>query len=210
MIYGQEKHGNQIDSNFLPLMDSLNYFMVGLKASIHEGLWFVSLTLIMLPFFADPLLLQFLTKTFPLIGHPVMLWLIQLLPVIFIGGFCCYLSRFYMGSYTRTAIDSILVGRLVALLLKGILMFWFLVFLSESINPDRAWFLAQNICFWNQDAQVHLYHIIMQIKPLLIVRAAEVLIVFWAGFIMPFFIVWGRYWYRRAKMTINLRKWRYG
>jgi hypothetical protein len=210
MIYGQEKNGNQIDPNFLPLMDSLDYFLVGLKASIHEGVWFIGLMVLMLPFFADPILLGSLTSAFPLFGNEVMLWLIQLLPVIFIGGFCCYLSRFYMGSYTRKAIDSLLVGRLVALLLKGIFMFWLLVYLSECINPERAWKIGKTVCFWNYDWQVRVYQIVMEIKPLLLERAAEVLIVFWAGFILPFVIVWGHYWYRRAKITMNLRKWRYG
>jgi len=49
--------------------------------------------------------------------------MVNLSPVLISGGLCCYLSKYYVGKISKSAIDWLLMGRLFSLVLKGLIIF---------------------------------------------------------------------------------------
>jgi hypothetical protein len=95
-----------------------------------------------------------------------------------------------VGCITQKAIDQILLGRIFSMVLKGIILFMLMIWLSEQINRDTAWALAQNFSFDKYEVAVFLYRIILNLKPALIYSAFETFFIFIIAMFIPFFTVW--------------------
>jgi hypothetical protein len=76
------------------------------------------------------------------------------------------------------------------MVLKGIILFMLMIWLSEQINKDTAWALAQNFSFDKYEVAVFLYRIILNLKPALIYSAFETFFIFIIAMFIPFFTVW--------------------
>jgi len=198
-FYVIEATGQEIPDDFLTIRGKLNFFNVGFGAGFLEALLFALLTSIILPIVSDPPTRHAMARYFPLLDSNVFLWVLNLAPVIVSGGLCCYLSRCYIGKITRRAIDFLLLGRLFSLVIKGMILFFVLIFISKSINPQTAWHVAEWVSFRNYSVTTRIYEIIMGMKPLLVERAFEIIAIFAIAIVMPFITIWGVAWFRKHK-----------
>lgn len=205
-FYVIEVSGREIPDDFLTIRGKLNFFNVGFGAGFLEALLFAFLMSIILILVSDTTTRQAVAQYFPLINSTVFLWMVTLLPVIISGGLCCYLSRCYVGKITRKAIDSLLLGRVFSLVLKGLIIFFLLIWFSKLINAHSAWIMATWASFKRYHLATRIYYILMAMKPLLIERAFEVLCIFGLAMVMPFLIIWGVAWMRRAKASRDLSR----
>jgi len=78
-----------------------------------------------------------------------------------------------------------------------------MIWISNCINPDSAWHVAQWMSFRKHDAAIRIYYILLSVKPLLVERAYELLAVFGLAVIMPFLIIWGVALIRKIKASRN-------
>ncbi len=190
-FYVIEKSGQPIPEDFLTIQGKLNFFRVGLGSGFVEGLTFAFLTAIVLPILSDARLMAYVAKYFPLAQSKLFLWTMNLFPVILTGGICCYLSRYRIGSLTKKAIDSLLSGRLVSLMAKGILIFAGLIFLSNLITRHSAWTFAKWMSMNHYSIAYEIYRILMNTKPQLVNMAYETIAIFALAIVMPFLTIWG-------------------
>lgn len=207
-LYRREKEGNKIAYELVGGVNKmLEYFSVGFFAALKEGIIFLVIVLLATPILADPWLRSKVGSAFPVVRSNFMVWFISTLPVITGAGFCCFLSKYYIGNSTRKAITSLLSGRLSALFIKGFLSFAVLMMLSSFITPEGAAKTARTLTGHHEDAAYKLYRIIMLSKPLMMERAFEVMGILTIGVLTPFLTVWGVQWYRTARVKFNLKKW---
>jgi hypothetical protein len=198
-FYVIEASGQEIPDDFLTLRGKLNFFNVGFGAGFLEALVFALIMSLILILSSDDTTRQAIARYFPMINSNIFLWVITLLPVIISGGLCSYLSRNYIGRITKKAIDSFLLGRVFSLILKGLVLCFFMIWVSNCITPDSAWSFSQVVSLKKYDVAIRIYYILLAVKPLLIKRAYELLIVFGLAVIMPFLIIWGVALIRKMK-----------
>lgn len=198
-FYVIEQGGQEIPDDFLTIQGKLNFFKVGLGSGFMEGLTFAFLTALVLPILSDEKLMSWVAKYFPLAQSKLFLWTLALFPVIVTGGICCYLSKYRIGSLTRKAIDSLLMGRLVSLIAKAILIFAGLITLASVITRHSAWHAAQWMTLKNYSASLEAYRVIMNVKPQLVNTAYETIAVFTFAILMPFITIWGVSFVRKIK-----------
>ena len=198
-FYVIEASGRPIPDDFLTIRGKLNFFNVGFGAGFLEALLFAFFMSIIMILVSDQETKQAVARYFPLIENSVFLWSVNLLPVIISGGLCCYLSRCYIGRITRKAVDSLLLGRVFSMVLKGLVLFFLMIWISNCINAHSAWTLAKWVSFHKYRFAARIYYILMSVKPLLIQRAFELAAIFGVAIIMPFLIIWGVAWVRKLK-----------
>jgi hypothetical protein len=198
-FYVIEASGQAIPDDFLTIRGQLNFFNVGFGAGFLEALVFALIMSLILILSSDDIMRQAIARYFPMINSSIFLWVINLLPVIISGGLCSYLSRNYIGNITKKAIDAFLMGRVFSLIIKGLLLCFLMIWISNCINPDSAWHVAQWLSLKKYHAAIRIYYIILAVKPLLIKRAYVLLAVFGLAVIMPFLIIWGVALIRRVK-----------
>lgn len=199
-FYVIEASGQEIPDDFLTLRGQLNFFNVGFGAGFLEALVFALIMSIILILSSDDVTRQAIAGYFPMINSIIFLWTLNLLPVIISGGLCSYLSRNYIGKITKKAIDAFLMGRVFSLILKGLVLCFFMLWVSGCIDPESAWKFSQLVSLKNHDFALRLYYILLAVKPLLIKRAYELLAIFGLAVIMPFLIIWGVAFIRKMKV----------
>jgi len=200
-FYVIEASGQEIPDDFLTIRGKLNFFNVGFGAGFLEALVFALIMSLILILSSDDITRQAIAKYFPMINSSLFLWVINLLPVIISGGLCSYLSRNYIGKITKKAIDSFLLGRVFSLILKGLLLCFLMIWVSNCINPDSAWHFAQVVSLKKYHISIRIYYILLSVKPLLVKRAYELLAVFGLAVIMPFLFIWGVALVRKIKAS---------
>ncbi|PIP39025.1 MAG: hypothetical protein COX19_09340 [Desulfobacterales bacterium CG23_combo_of_CG06-09_8_20_14_all_51_8] len=198
-FYVIEASGQEIPDDFLTLRGQLNFFNVGFGAGFLEALIFALIMSVILILSSDDVTRQVIAGYFPMINSSIFLWVLNLLPVIISGGLCSYLSRNYIGKITKKAIDSFLLGRVFSLILKGLVLCFLMIWVSNCITPDSAWRFSQVVSLKKYDLAIRIYYILLAVKPLLIKRAYELLAIFGLAVIMPFLIIWGVALIRRMK-----------
>jgi len=198
-FYVIEASGEEIPDDFLTLRGKMNFGNVGFGAGFLEALTFALLMTVIMVICSDPNIRHSIARYFPLIESQFFLWTVNLAPVIISGGLCCYLSKYYVGKISKSAIDWLLMGRLFSLILKGLIIFFLLTILSSHITPHSAWTFAKYVSLKKLSLATRIYYIVMGMKPLLIKRAFEVLGIFALAMLMPFFTIWGVSWIRRLK-----------
>ena len=132
-----ESKGQNIPAEFLTLERTLDFFKIGLKSGFHEGFALV----LLFPVFHF-YLFPFVFKKLDLFSH-VIFGSIPYLVLLVNTAMCCYISRYYVGNITRKAINSLLVGRAMSLLLKAFLVYVVYLVLYRISTPENVWKLAQ-------------------------------------------------------------------
>jgi len=198
-FYVIEISGQEIPDDFLTIRGKLNFFNVGFGAGFLEALLFALFMSIIMVLVSDETTREAISRYFPLIENNIFLWSVNLLPVLISGGLCCYLSRCYVGRITRKAIDSLLIGRVSSMVLKGLVLFFLMIWFSNHINTHSAWTFARWVSLHKYHLATRIYYILMSMKPIMIKRAFELLGIFGLAVIMPFLTIWGVSWIRKIK-----------
>ncbi|RLB12685.1 MAG: hypothetical protein DRG82_16775 [Deltaproteobacteria bacterium] len=85
------------------------------------------------------------------------------------------------------------------MILKGLVLFFLMTWISKGITAHSAWTFARWVSFHRYHFATRIYYILMAMKPLLVKRAFELLAIFGLAVIMPFLIIWGVAWLRKIK-----------
>ncbi len=135
-FYVIESKGQNIPAEFLTLERTLDFFRIGLKSGFHEGFALV----LLFPVFHF-YLFPFVFKQLDLFSHFIF-GSIPYLVLLVNTAMCCYISRYYVGNITRKAINSLLVGRAMSLLIKAFLLYVVYLVLYRISTPENVWKLA--------------------------------------------------------------------
>ncbi|MFH2122773.1 MAG: hypothetical protein ABIJ50_04745 [Pseudomonadota bacterium] len=137
-FYVIEKQGQEIPAEFLTLEGSLDFFKIGGKSGLNEGL----LLILLLPI-VEFYLMPFVLKS-PGLLLKIMFGSIPYLPIIINTFLCAYVSRYFIGNITRKAINSLFSGRMIMLVVKSFLIYVFYTLLTGLSTPERVWLIAQH------------------------------------------------------------------
>lgn len=170
-----ESQGQEIPAEFLTLEGSLDLFKVGMRSGFNEGLLIVLLfpvfSFYLLPFVLDPTDL----------AMKIMFEMVPYLALVINTLLCIYLSRYYVGTITRRAINSLFVGRGMMLILKGFLIYLFYQVVFRLSTPENVWAVAQK--FGDPEK---LYYGYLTILPQLIPVATETAIFMGIAAVVPY------------------------
>jgi hypothetical protein len=154
-----ESKGQNIPSEFLTLERTLDFFKIGLKSGFHEGFALV----LLFPVFHF-YLFPFVFKKLDLFSYFIF-GSIPYLVLLVNTAMCCYISRYYVGNITRKAINSLLVGRAISLLLKAFLIYVLYLLLYRLSTPENVWKLAQQFGARAQDIYVGFFEVKPHLRP---------------------------------------------
>ena len=197
-FYVIESKGQDIPGEFLTLEHTLDFFKIGIKSGFHEGFALI----ILFPVFHF-YLFPFVFHKLDFLGY-LLFGSIPYLVLIVNTGMCCYISRYYVGNITRKAINSLLMGRAMSLLLKAFLLYVLYLVLYRLSTPENIWKLA--LQFGSRAEK--LYSGFFEIKPHLMPVATESSILMVAAAIIPYGSVylldlWRRYRIKRNAKIIS-------
>ena len=135
-----ERTGQDIPSDFLTMRGTLTFFLVGARSGFWEGA-FLALLL--------PLAWGVWEEVIPAFGGEADLFGkclvflfgfgISLMMTILLGGI---LARYYGGNLTRKAVNSLVWGRTLSLVAKGILVFLVFNLLVFLLSPENVFHLS--------------------------------------------------------------------
>ncbi len=188
--YVIESLGQDIPDEFLTLEGQLGYFNCGFGSGFIEGLTFAVITALLMPIIADAGVAQAAASVFPLIQYKTFLYGVNCFPILIFCAICCYLSKYRIGKLTKKAVDNLLVGRLFAMVLKGVLIFVGFIMLSNAITPQRAYHVAKFLTSFHKEYLAVVYRVIMNMKPTLITTAYDVAFIFAIATMVPFCTIW--------------------
>ena len=194
-----ERSGQDIPDDFLTIRGKLNFFNMGFGNGFIEGIVFALLTALTLPIMSDQGLSLYLENYFPLVHSKFFLWTLNCAPIIIAGGLCCFLSKYRIGILSKNAVDSLLIGRLFSMAIKGILIFVILIFLSNHLTPESTWKASFWLALQKEHVAQTIYRIIWNVHPHLVSTAYRTLLVFFIATMTPFFSIWLVSFYRKAK-----------
>lgn len=197
-FYVIESKGQNIPAEFLTLERTLDFFKIGLKSGFHEGFALV----LLFPVFHF-YLFPFVFKQLDMFSH-VIFGSIPYLVLLVNTAMCCYISRYYVGNITRKAINSLLVGRALSLLLKAFLLYVVYLILYRISTPENIWKLAQQ---FGTKAQ-NIYSGFFAVKPHLLPVATKTSVLMLVAAIFPygsvyFLDIWHRYRVKKNKKIIS-------
>lgn len=131
----EKQQEKDIDRNFFTLRQVFDFIKVGFKNGLLESFVFVTL----LPFFQTiypSFKYYFFREPFTEI-EKILLISISYIPVILITIWLTSLFRLYEGAITKKAIFSLLLGRTIAFLIKGTIVFFLFSYLYELAYYDK-------------------------------------------------------------------------
>ncbi len=197
-FYVIESKGQDIPGEFLTLEHTLDFFKIGVKSGFHEGFALI----LLFPVFHF-YLFPFVFHQLDFLGH-ILFGSIPYLVLIVNTGMCCYISRYYVGNITRKAINSLLMGRAMSLLLKAFLLYVLYLVLFRLCTPENIWKLA--LQFGSRAEEI--YSGFFEIKPHLMPVATESSILMVVAAIFPYGSVylldlWRRYRIKRNAKIIS-------
>ena len=188
------ERGQDIPGEFLTIEGSLDYFKIGAKSGFGEGL----LLFLLFP------LVEFWFIPFMLKDPPLSVrWMVAGLPVFMVAintGLCAYVGTFYIGRLTRKAINSLFVGRSMALLAKGLLIFLLYYFVANLGTPKNVWEVARH-CGGSAET---VYARFFEVRPHIIPAGVKALVFLTVGALGPYGAVYLLDWWRRHKIRRNL------
>jgi hypothetical protein len=197
-FYVIESKGQDIPGEFLTLEHTLDFFKIGIKSGFHEGFALI----LLFPVFHF-YLFPFVFHKLDFIGH-LLFGSIPYLVLIVNTGMCCYISRYYVGNITRKAINSLLMGRALSLLLKAFLLYVLYLVLYQLSTPENIWTLA--LQFGSRAEEI--YSGFFEVKPHLMPVATESSILMVVAAVIPYGSVylldlWRRYRIKRNAKIIS-------
>ena len=190
-----ESKGQDIPGEFLTLEHTLDFFKIGVKSGFHEGFALI----LLFPVFHF-YLFPFVFHKLDFMGH-LLFGSIPYLVLIVNTGMCCYISRYYVGNITRKAINSLLMGRAMSLLLKAFLLYVLYLVLYRLSTPGNIWKLA--LKFGSRAEEI--YSGFFEIKPHLMPVAKESSILMVAAAIIPYGSVYLLDLWRRCRIKRNAK-----
>jgi len=193
-----ESKGQDIPGEFLTLEHTLDFFKIGVKSGFHEGFALV----LLFPVFHF-YLFPFVFQKLDFVSH-TLFGSIPYLVLIVNTAMCCYISRYYVGNITRKAINSLLMGRAMSLLLKAFLLYVLYLVLFRLSTPENIWKLAMQ--FGSRAEEI--YNGFFEIKPYLMPVATESSILMVVAAVFPYGSVylldlWRRYRIKRNAKIIS-------
>ena len=193
-FYVIESKGQNIPVEFLTLEGTISFFKIGMGSGFNEGflifLLFPVFEFYMVPFvFHSPdMTTTLLFDSIPfslLIGNTIL---------------CFYVSRYYVGTLTRKAINSLFVGRSSILAVKSFLMYVLYFSIVKLATPDRIWSISQH---FNQDTARSVYSGILKILPHVLPEAAVCSIAMLLSAFLPYGSAYLLDHKRRRKLNKN-------
>ncbi|OGQ98004.1 MAG: hypothetical protein A2521_03435 [Deltaproteobacteria bacterium RIFOXYD12_FULL_57_12] len=117
---------------------------------------------------------------------------------------CSYISRYYVGNITRKALNSLLVGRAMSLVIKAFLLYVVYLILFRVSTPANVWKAA--VHFGSRAEKI--YYGYLEIKPYLVSVASESALLMVVAAVVPYGSVylldlWHRYRLRRNARAIS-------
>ncbi|MEA2114558.1 MAG: hypothetical protein U9P36_04130 [Thermodesulfobacteriota bacterium] len=193
-----ESKGQDIPGEFLTLEHTLDFFKIGIKSGFHEGFALV----LLFPVFHF-YLFPFVFQKLDFVSH-ILFGSIPYLVLMVNTAMCCYISRYYVGNITRKAINSLLMGRAMSLLLKAFLLYVLYLVLYRLSTPENIWKLAMQ--FGSRAEEI--YNGFFEIKPHLMPVATESSVLMVVAAIFPYGSVylldlWRRYRIKRNAKIIS-------
>ncbi len=193
-----ESKGQDIPGEFLTLEHTLDFFKIGIKSGFHEGFALV----LLFPVFHF-YLFPFVFQKLDFVSH-ILFGSIPYLVLMVNTAMCCYISRYYVGNITRKAINSLLMGRAMSLLLKAFLLYVLYLVLFRRSTPENIWKLAMQ--FGSRAEEI--YNGFFEIKPHLMPVATESSILMVVAAVFPYGSVylldlWRRYRIKRNAKIIS-------
>ncbi len=205
-FYVLESNGRGISKDFLTIKGSLNFFNIGMKTGFTEGLMFIFLTLFFVPILYDPVILHKLLSHIPGRG-PValkfLIYFISLAPVIMSVGICSYLSKYHTGSITKSAIDSLLWGRILLLVIKIVVVFFLFNIVAGFLTPHAADKISH---FLSPHNPAIIYGMVIILHNKLPVLAVETAAVFMIAILIPFVSIFMAHIIKKIKIKQNLNR----
>ncbi len=190
-----ESKGQDIPGEFLTLEHTLDFFKIGIKSGFHEGFALV----LLFPVFHF-YLFPFVFQKLDFVSH-ILFGSIPYLVLMVNTAMCCYISRYYVGNITRKAINSLLMGRAMSLLLKAFLLYVLYLVLFRLSTPENIWKLAMQ--FGSRAEEI--YNGFFEIKPHLMPVATESSILMVVAAVFPYGSVYLLDLWRRYKIKRNAK-----
>ena len=174
--YVIESKSKEIPGEFLTINGSITYFKVGASSGFSEGM-FVFLLFPVFHFYLAPFI--FKTDSFSL---KIIFLSIPFMSILINGGICVYVSKFYIGNLTRKAINALLSGRSLVLMMKSLFVYVVYTFISGLSTPDRIWEISKHFKKFGDSFYTHY----MEILPHMMPMATKCAICILAAGIIPF------------------------
>lgn len=212
--YVQESQGEDLRDDAVTAAEQLALVKTGLGAGFYEGFFLGIFMLFTLPLLSDPWLRQEVARVIPIVKSDMVLWFINMLPIISSVAICTLLSKYNIGTACRKCVRALLAGRIMLFVFKGILFFWIFMWLGKNINQYNAWSTAgflttifQRVADSPADLRIHLYYFIMRLQPTLLGTAFELVFIFTIALFIPIFTVWVGSWARNYKTRKEQALW---
>ena len=194
-FYVIEKQGQNIPAEFLTLEGSLDFFRIGIKSGLNEGLFLV----LLFPVFSF-YLLPFVLHS-PDSGTKLLFGSVPYLPVLINTLLCSYISRYYIGNITRKAVNSLFAGRAMILVAKGFFVYVFYLVLYQMSTPERVWSVAT---YFKDNAEMF-YYGYLETLPHLVPLATRCAVYILIAAIVPYGSVYLLDTYNKYKVKRNSR-----
>jgi hypothetical protein len=135
-----ESKGQDIPVEFLTLTGTLSFFSIGARSGFGETFFLF----VLFPLF------QFYLLPFELRVNGVARLVLGAAPFFLLIAntvMCFFVSRFYIGTLTRRAINSLFLGRAIVLTGKSVLVYVLYFVLSHPtiLTPERVWGIANRL-----------------------------------------------------------------
>jgi len=197
-----ESTGQNLPSDFLTIKGSLQFMMIGAKSGFWEGFMFAILIPLTLTFTSTIIMAEIgLKKDW---FFQFLLYLAAFSPITFNTILCSFLGKYYIGNLTKRAANCLMNGRSVALLFKGIIVYFVFYFLGKYITPEIVASWVHKTSFSPQTKE-KIYDIMLEYFAKLPEAGAFMIITSIVAAAVPFLIVYWQDAYRRKKIEEALR-----
>lgn len=190
------EEGQDIPIEFLTINKSIEFFKTGALSGFGEGL-ILFLLYPLFEFYLVPFVFKMPDLTTKILFESIPWFIVGINTLI-----CVYVSRFYVGKITRRAINNLLMGRSMALVLKGALIFALYYMIAGISTPEKVWLFAKN--FGGNAESV--YYGFFAIKDNLIPAGTKALCFLAGGALGPFGTVYIVDLLRQRRIKSNLAR----
>ena len=175
---------------------TIDFFKIGLKSGFNEGIALV----LLFPVFHF-YLFPFVFLHLDWFSH-LLFGCIPYLPLIINTLMCSYISRYFVGNITRKAVNSLLSGRALSLLLKAFLVYVIYLVLFRLSTPENVGRLASQF-----GAKAHdIYHGFFAIKPHLVPLATKSSLLMVLAAVFPYGSVYLLDCWHRHRIKRNIQR----
>jgi len=186
----------KIPSEFLTLERTIDFFKIGLKSGFNEGLALI----LLFPVFHF-YLFPFVFLHLDWFSH-LLFGCIPYLPLFINSIICSYISRYFVGNITRKAINALLTGRALSLLLKAFLVYVIYLVLFRLGTPENIGRLAGQ--FGSKAQQI--YSGFFAVKPHLVPLATKSSLLMVLAAVFPYGSVYLLDCWHRYRIKRNMRR----